>query len=211
MRGATSEKTKNRATFWPQTSIEEMAAITVPFEAVEGRLKDVMAEHGVAVVTGILTTEEERTSMENELTKDLQELLQGRKLRGSAAAAAGLLLREGPASLSLDSARALGDKERCQLRGLPQGRFAWAARMHPHVRRVYEVLHRGEGPLVSSCDNAFFAPASAPECDTNREWGHVDHNSNDRHGALLGVQPDWAVYQACPCSASMDTPSPIRT
>lgn len=76
----------------------------------------------------------------------------------------------------------------CQRRGLPQGRFAWACRLHPNVRRVYELLH-GTNDLVCAMDNPFFAKRDQAEADSNRNWPHVDHNSHDV------LTADWDVWQ----------------
>jgi hypothetical protein len=80
--------------------------------------------------------------------------------------------------------------------GLPQGRLAWAGRLHPCFRHVYEVIH-GTDALVSSCDNGFFSPAAYREQTSNRNWPHVDHNAHDMRfsdesGTPLG---QWDVFQ----------------
>merc|ERR1711963_886365 len=92
----------------------------------------------------------------------------------------------------------LGEKDldRCQLRGLPHGRFAWGSRLLPNVRHCYEVIH-GTKDLVSSCDNPFFAPASRPQRQENTSWPHVDQNASDQRfcddeGKAVG---DWEVFQ----------------
>lgn len=41
----------------------------------------------------------------------------------------------------VESLQLLGEKERCQLRGLPHGRFAWTCRSLPGVGRCYGAIH----------------------------------------------------------------------
>lgn len=94
------------------------------------------------------------------------------------------------------SMHGLGQQDRCQLRGLPHGAFAWESRLHPRVRRVYEAIH-GTSDLVSSCDNSFFACGASRKASENRNWPHVDHNKHDvsvedAEGCPIG---DWDVYQ----------------
>merc|ERR1719476_310984 len=94
------------------------------------------------------------------------------------------------------SMESLGRMERCQLRGLPHGRFAWATRLHPRVRHVYEVIH-GTSALVSSCDNSFFAPPTHGEETRNKDWPHVDQNIHDaRFADDEGIPVGrWSVFQ----------------
>jgi len=162
-------------------SSEEVAAITVPFAEVDSMLKRVLDEHGAALVLGVADTEECQ-QLESLFREDLREVCCGSKQ----------LPRKFPSA----SVSGLGEMNRCQLRGLPHGRFAWAARLHPQVRRVYEVLH-GTGDLVSSCDNSFFAPGDAGGADRNRSWPHVDHNCHDHSvvDADGNAISDWQVYQ----------------
>lgn len=100
----------------------------------------------------------------------------------------------------------LGQKQRCQLRGLPHGRFAWAARLHDGVRTVYETIH-GTDALVSSCDNSFFTPLADAEQTSNRSWPHVDQNVHDaRFTDDMGVPVgEWEVYQGLVYVWSSDT------
>lgn len=66
-------------------------------------------------------------------------------------------------------------------RGLPHGRFSWAARLNPRVLRVYEILHGcPSSHLVSSCDNAFFSPDLSAVLTL--EEGRASH-ANASHGA----------------------------
>jgi len=178
-------------------SQEEVDAITVPFDDIETRLSSVLARHGAAVVTGV-ANEEDCGQLEAMFSEDLQELIDREaleKANAAVAAAADTVARD-PRAWPAASMKGLGNINRCQLRGLPHGRFAWAARLNPRVRRTYEVLH-GTNELVSSCDNSFFAPGSSPEEDSNRNWPHVDHNKHDNSVVDEDGTPisDWDVYQ----------------
>jgi len=175
----------------------EVAAITVPTTEVEARLRQVLDRYGAAIVTDVLSPQE-RERFEALFAADLSDLLDLEAAKAAdedglkVATHAVANLREWP----LASAELLGQLERCQLRGLPHGRFAWAGRLHPRVRRAYEVIH-GTNELVSSCDNSFFAPAAHPEQTTNKNWPHVDHNKHDfstcdDEGVPLS---DWEVFQ----------------
>jgi len=98
------------------------------------------------------------------------------------------------ASLTLSSwpsdvGNALGQSDRCVLRGLPQSKFAWECRLLRTVRSCFETLY-GTSQLVTSLDNTFFAPPSAPEQRTNREWPHVDFNTT------LSAVKGWDCYQS---------------
>jgi len=129
---------------------------------------------------------------------DLQELIDSKALKeaNAAVAAAAARAARDPRAFPAASMKGLGNINRCQLRGLPHGRFAWASRLNPRVRRVYEVLH-GTTELVSSCDNSFFAPGSSLGVDSNRSWPHVDHNKHDHSVVDAEGAPisDWEVYQ----------------
>jgi len=181
----------------PVMAEEEVAAITVSFEDIEGLLLSVLETHGSAVVTGV-ASEEDCQQLQAMFCEDLQEVFDGEALKvanADVASAAARVVRD-PRSWPMASMEGLGKMNRCQLRGLPHGRFAWAARLNPRLRRVYEVLH-GTTELVSSCDNSFFAPGSCRGACENRSWPHVDHNKHDlsvvdQDGAPIS---DWEVYQ----------------
>lgn len=181
----------------PIMRVEDVAVITVPFEDIEARLALVLATHGCAVVTGVANVEECQ-QLEAMFCQDLQEIVDGDALKKADAdveRAAAAVVKD-PRLWPQASMQGLGNMNRCQLRGLPHGRFAWAARLNPRLRRVYEVLH-GTTKLVSSCDNSFFAPGSSCGNQSNRSWPHVDHNKHDysvvdEDGAPIS---EWEVYQ----------------
>jgi len=179
----------------PLMSPAESQQITVPFDEVRDRLGAVLEQHGAAIVTGILGPEE-CSEMEQHFSADLNELLDAEAAEAAGLAAAGERAVADVRGWPLASLEALGIMERCQLRGLPHGNFAWAGRLHPRVRQVYEIIH-GTQELVSSCDNSFFAPASHGEQHTNKSWPHVDINIHDasiwdEDGLPLS---QWEVFQ----------------
>lgn len=183
----------------PQMSPEEASALTVKMEEVDAKLTDVLDRYGAAIVTGVLS-EEECQEYEKLFTEDLSELVDMDEVQSSSAevqAAAAAALKDvhqwPTASVPL-----LGMKERCQHRGLPHGRFAWAGRLNRNVRHCYEIIH-GTTALVSSCDNSFFAPVGTPEKATNDNWPHVDHNKHDNRfwddAEPCTSVSEWEVYQ----------------
>lgn len=152
----------------------------VPFDRVETQLPSVMAEHGVAIVTGCVDAEG-CAALEQEFARDLESLIDVTEAKKSGRALGSLAeaVATDVTKFPLVSIDRLGEKHRCQLHGLPHGRFAWAGRLHPNVQRCFRVLHPEAQRLVSACDNAFFSPADTPEESDNRDWPHVDQNSND--------------------------------
>jgi len=181
----------------PLMGPEEVASISVPFTEIEARLKQVLEQHGAAIVTDVLSAQDSER-MEGLFAADLCELLDmsaakqaGQEVEEAAKRATANIRNWPMSSVSL-----LGQMERCQLRGLPHGRFAWAARLHPNVRRTYEVIH-DTNQLVSSCDNSFFATPAHREQTSTRNWPHVDHNKHDYseyddEGVPIS---EWEVYQ----------------
>lgn len=170
----------------------ETEAITVDYEEVTSRLEEVMAKMGVAIVRGVLGPED-AAELESALKEDLEELVDADAMDRADASVQTAWQRACQEGLQAWPAATLADvgaRGRFQDRGLPHGRFAWRARVHPKVRRVYEVLH-GTADLVSSCDNAFVANASQPMAQSNKNWPHVDQNDHDARIPSA----EWNVYQ----------------
>lgn len=176
---------------------EQVAQLTIPFADITSGLQRILDEYGCAIVTGVASPEE-CARLETLFAEDLVDLIDSgaaQKASGAVANVAGKI-EEHVRAFPLASGPLLGDKERCQLRGLPHGRFAWGARLLSNVRHCYEVMH-GTKDLVSSCDNSFFSPSSSEKQTQNRSWPHVDHNCNDNRffdvdGQAVG---NWEVYQ----------------
>lgn len=170
----------------------EAAAITIRYDEIETRLKDTMERKGVAIVSGVLGRKDLEES-ECALRQDMKELVDTDALvvaDPSVQAAWQRVCQEGLHSWPADSLADVGARGRFQDRGMPHGRFAWKVRTHPHVKRVYEVLH-GTSDLVSSCDNAFVANTTQPETNSNKWWPHVDQNDHDTRLPCSS----WDIYQ----------------
>lgn len=181
----------------PMMSLEEAAAMTVPCSEVGTMLRPILERFGAAIVTDVLS-KSECEEFERLFVSDLQGLIDNDAMRKADSEMTEVARRasEEVHSLPLATAECLGAINRCQLRGLPHGRFAWAGRLHPNVRRCYEVMHETK-KLVSSCDNSFFAPDADGEQATNKNWPHVDHNNNDNSIFDEDGVPvsEWEVYQ----------------
>eukprot|EP00411_Alexandrium_monilatum_P102678 CAMPEP_0175784934 /NCGR_PEP_ID=MMETSP0097-20121207/79070_1 /TAXON_ID=311494 /ORGANISM="Alexandrium monilatum, Strain CCMP3105" /LENGTH=324 /DNA_ID=CAMNT_0017095833 /DNA_START=96 /DNA_END=1067 /DNA_ORIENTATION=+ len=137
-------------------------------------MAEVLQDHGCAIVTGV-ASEEDCTRLAGLFAQDLGDLIDKeavQKLGSSAMQKVAAAVAENPRAWPLGSLPLLGNLQRCQLRGLPHGRFAWGCRLLPNVRRCYEAAE-------------------------NKFWPHVDHNAHDRRifddlGEVVG---DWEVYQ----------------
>lgn len=171
---------------------QEAAAVTVTFDEAVERLSAVIEEHGMAIVTDVLGSED-IAKLEDALAEDLRELVDVERVKaagGSVHSAWQHVAEEGLRSWPEARLMDLGGRGRFQDRGLPHGRFAWQSRLHRRVKRVYEILHC-TADLVSSCDNAFVANATQAETTTNKYWPHVDQNDHDTKVPCK----DWMVYQ----------------
>jgi len=194
---AMSSTAKGKKLRAPLLSPDAVAQLTVQMADVETSLPAVLEQHGCAIVSGV-ASDEECAHLEGLFAQDLMDLVDfpaAQKAGGNVQQTAENLTKTVRA-WPLGSMEILGKKNRCQLRGLPHGRFAWQCRLHQNVRRCYEVVH-GTRELVSSCDNPFFAPPAQAEQHDNRYWPHVDHNLHDRRffdedGHAVG---DWDVFQ----------------
>jgi ribA/ribD-fused uncharacterized protein len=176
---------------------EKVARFTVRMDDVETALRPVLDEYGCAIVTDV-ATHEDCAQLQQLFAEDLGALIDASALQKAAPAVRRAFEKMGTdvSQWPEECMSLLGDLNRCQLRGLPHGRFAWGGRLHSNVRRCYEVIHNTRD-LVSSCDNSFFAPASQPQAHQNRAWPHVDQNQNDQRifddeGLPVG---DWEVFQ----------------
>lgn len=172
----------------------QAAKLTVPIENVETDLVARLEEHGCAIVSGVATLEE-CNFLEHLFAEDLKDVVDVDALRTSGSAVAKVV--DDVHAWPLASLEFLGGLERCQIRGLPHGRFAWECRLLPNIRRCFEIIHETDD-LVCSLDTSFFAPDVHPEAHLNRSWPHVDQNSNDNrffdeNGVPTGA---WEVFQS---------------
>lgn len=181
----------------PLLSPDDVAQLTVRMADIETSLPAVLEQHGCAIVSGVVS-DEECIHLEGLFAQDLLDLVDvpaAQQARGKVQQTVERLM-EDVRAWPLGSMGILGQLDRCQLRGLPHGRFAWQCRLHQNVRRCYEVVH-GTQELVSSCDNPFFAPPAREEQHQNKSWPHFDHNLHDKRffdGAGHAVG-EWAVFQ----------------
>jgi len=174
----------------------EAAALTVDFACLgaEDGLLRTLEEMGAAIVTGVLSAEE-AAAFERLLAEDLAELVDGAAAEraGGPVLEAWLSAKErgvlGWPAASLMMLGGMGGAF-LQRHGLPHGRFAWAARLHPKVRAVYEHIY-GSSDLVVSCDNPFAASDEQEESEENGCWPHVDQNLHDPRYPMA----EWKVYQ----------------
>jgi len=181
----------------PLMTDPEVSQVTVAFSDISKRLRSVLDKFGMAVITEVASPDE-RQRLEHLFSQDLAELIDkdAAARAGADFAAVAKAAAADPKSWPLSSMQLLGPLERAKERGLPHGRFSWAARMLPRVRAVYELLH-GTKDLVSSCDNAFFAPPAHKQENSNRVFPHVDQNSHDTNYVDLDGKSmaDWDCYQ----------------
>ena len=161
-------------------------------EREEKGVEGVMRDLGFCIVKNVLTSDE-CVAMEKLMNEDLMELVDEEEVAKSTKSvqeAWEKAKQQGVGEWPAGSLEVLGDKNRFQLRGLPHGRFAWACRLHPNVRKVYEILHHSKH-LVSSFDNTFVANRSSANRKSNPLWPHVDQNDCDTSRHFKS----WNVYQ----------------
>jgi len=172
--------------FAPLMSSALQKAITVRLEDVETKLKHVLDDYGVAVVSCVVPTDVELQELESFFKEDLAELIDARLAEDSEVYKR--FQEDGPRSLPLGSAKRLSRGNGFLLsRCLPHGRFAWAVRKNANVERVYRALHAEElqqsGPgkqgLVASMDVTFFSPDAEPVGSAADFSAHCDQNRND--------------------------------
>ena len=160
-------------------SDEEVSRLTVWMGGVHGdggaRLRAVMDKYGCAVVRDVLSAEE--TALHEELWhNDLTALAAASADAAATKRAYEKLCKEG---VEHWPAQTLFADRFSHRRGLEQGGYAWAARLHPNVRRVYEFLHGVESPdeLCVGMDAVFFNPTDEASTQENEYWMHSDQNS----------------------------------
>jgi len=177
-------------------SAEEIAHSTIPFEQIKERLKATLDEHGAAVVSGVIPTEEELEEFENDFAEDLQDLIDTESLE-----MAPQEVRDAYERFLTEGLRAFPQRtaERnltaaagfALFRCLAHGRFSWRVRRHPRVHEVFRTLYPMENSdLVTSLDVPFFSPGGKAT-ETSKFSAHVDQNANDVRPGLA----DCEIYQ----------------
>lgn len=169
----------------PPMTQAEYDRIAIPLQDVHRGLRQIMEEHGCAIVTGVVASAQELSEMEADFQQDLIDLVDQDALLEapeSVRAAYRRLVEEGPGAVPLATAarhltQAAGFVlERC----LNHGRFAWRARRHPGVHAAFRALFPDEGgKLVTSLDVTFFTPKGQPPAKENQFSAHADQNRND--------------------------------
>eukprot|EP01062_Namystynia_karyoxenos_P004250 TRINITY_DN114_c0_g1_i1.p1 TRINITY_DN114_c0_g1~~TRINITY_DN114_c0_g1_i1.p1 ORF type:complete len:533 (+),score=160.93 TRINITY_DN114_c0_g1_i1:86-1684(+) len=181
---------------FPVMSPAELAPLTLPASAPPEQLRAVLERWGACLVTGVLGPAD-CAAMEQLWHSDLLQLADEERAREEddpgVLAAYGGLRDGGPAQWPRDWDRELGWKFASQ-RGTPHGSFAWAARLHPGVRRVFaDIFDTTPDQLAVGLDNTFWAAADAPAARANKEWLHCDQNHNTKMTwrAVQGVVYVW--------------------
>mmetsp|Transcript_32687 Transcript_32687/g.74708 ORF Transcript_32687/g.74708 Transcript_32687/m.74708 type:complete len:473 (+) Transcript_32687:69-1487(+) len=198
-------ESKDGEVHFPVMTASEMERYMVPCTASPEKLREVYEEHGVVIVTDVLTADE-CNIMENLLLQDFLQLVdKSAPLDPIAAEALQRLSDEGLRAWPAWWSRELGFKGMASQRGLPQGWFAWAARLHPHVRQVFANLYNvPKEELAVGLDLAFFSATDADPATTNPEWLHVDQNH--RTGATWecaqGVLYIWPCSESSSCTVA---------
>jgi len=180
---------------FPQMSESELAAITVPVSAGAAHLQDVFRREGCALVTGVLTSEE-CARLEELWKEDLLSLIdEEQDLPAGIVEVLGRVQKEGCGAWPAAWSALLGKKGCASQRGLPHGAFAWAARLHPNVRRVFaELFGVVAEELAVGLDVPFWkASDTIFRQDTNPQWLHVDQNhaTGLTHMCAQGVLYVW--------------------
>lgn len=88
----------------------------------------------------------------------------------------------------------LGTNGCASQRCLPHGGFAWAARLHPQVKRVFASLFDvSPAELSTGTDVVFWSAAGAEAAPDNAQWLHVDQNhcSGLTHLCAQGILYIW--------------------
>mmetsp|Transcript_87480 Transcript_87480/g.260968 ORF Transcript_87480/g.260968 Transcript_87480/m.260968 type:complete len:613 (-) Transcript_87480:32-1870(-) len=181
----------------PVMTEEELRRVSLPFSGVSERLRETLAEHGVAIVTDVIA-EDELAALEAEFARDLRDLVDEEALDKAGPEAAGV--REAYGQFRARGPRAFPVKDIKRVTAaagfsvkncLSHGRFAWSVRRHPNVKAVYQAIYPEAGALVSSMDVTFFTPEGAPAKERNRFSAHVDQNASDARPGLS----EWESYQ----------------
>jgi hypothetical protein len=186
----------------PHTFLElspsELAPLTVPFKDIS-RLPAVLEEHGVAVVPDLLSADE-CAALKGMFSHDLYATLAEPQCALRAAEAAGppsatlaAALREvlaagpGHAAHVWPPGTPVGRRGFASERSLPHGRFAWASRLHAHVRACFASLH-GTDDLCVGLDQPMFVPRGvADAAESSSLWPHADQNEHCRQGGADAV------------------------
>eukprot|EP01059_Diplonema_ambulator_P019771 TRINITY_DN33424_c0_g1_i1.p1 TRINITY_DN33424_c0_g1~~TRINITY_DN33424_c0_g1_i1.p1 ORF type:complete len:474 (+),score=103.67 TRINITY_DN33424_c0_g1_i1:52-1422(+) len=167
----------------PMMSAEEVKSISVKFSDVaeDGgeSLRAVLDEHGVAIVQDCVNAAELRVF--EELWKaDLLTLAGPVKTSRQPMVVKNAYKKIAEKGVThWPIATHLGTKF-ANVGGLTSGGYAWASRLHPNVKTVFQNIHQDED-LVVGMDNVFFTPKAKPPLRNNEYWLHADQNTHESH------------------------------
>ncbi|KAJ9449330.1 hypothetical protein DIPPA_27085 [Diplonema papillatum] len=183
----------------PVMTAAEAAAITCDFSAGPDVIRSLLSEHGVAIIRDVVTPAENQL-LEDLWKHDLMRLAASSASPDSARCVQNAYRRLAESGPSGWPEASLPDEER----GLPQGGYAWAARLHPNVKKVFSWVHGcGEADLCCGMDKVFFDSQALPEAESDDYWMHVDYNAR--------VLPGRACYQGFLYTWSSEDPTASTT
>mmetsp|Transcript_32338 Transcript_32338/g.53507 ORF Transcript_32338/g.53507 Transcript_32338/m.53507 type:complete len:396 (+) Transcript_32338:119-1306(+) len=146
----TIENSERKGEAFPVMSEQELALLLVPFTTSPkfgAELRQTLAQQGVAVVTGILTSKE---------LEGFEMLWQDERQQ--------------------EPPHPLGSPDPIRWQS-SHGEFMWRARLHPRVRASFaSAFNVEESSLTASADVLFWADKCTPTAEFNKEWLHVDQN-----------------------------------
>jgi len=167
---------RNGGAWFPMMSPEEVAPLTVDCSAPPATIRSKLVEHGVCLVTGVLTPEECKL-LEQVWSNDLVSVLDDAPKTGEFDDIIAHLRRGDLTAWPAEWSTILGRKNMASQRGAPHGGFAWTARLNPTVRHIFASLFEvSEEDLCVGLDLPFWSAANSPSAKQNVEWLHVDQN-----------------------------------
>lgn len=161
--------------YYPIMSDDEVAAISVPASAPSDQVRSTLVEHGVCLVTDVLT-QSECHDLESLWNADLVSVL-GSAKEDANKAAIKALREQGSEVWPGQWSHVLGKKGCVSHRALPHGQFAWSARLHPGIRKIFaDIFETPSDNLAVGLDCTFWSATDAPAAESNAEWLHCDQN-----------------------------------
>mmetsp|Transcript_135928 Transcript_135928/g.253985 ORF Transcript_135928/g.253985 Transcript_135928/m.253985 type:complete len:433 (+) Transcript_135928:75-1373(+) len=178
----------------PVMTAEEVSKIVVPFAAVRQSLRSTLEEHGLAIVTDVISAEEV-SAMERFFMNDVLNVIDEEKVSSAPQIvqdAYSEFKSKGLQALPLRTASEITQAAGFALdRCLPHGTFAWAARKHPNVHKTFQAIFPNAEGFVTSVDVPFFTPGGQKRATKAKFTAHVDQNKHDIRPGLA----DCEVYQ----------------
>eukprot|EP00418_Pyrodinium_bahamense_P089826 CAMPEP_0179040498 /NCGR_PEP_ID=MMETSP0796-20121207/15678_1 /TAXON_ID=73915 /ORGANISM="Pyrodinium bahamense, Strain pbaha01" /LENGTH=437 /DNA_ID=CAMNT_0020736845 /DNA_START=72 /DNA_END=1385 /DNA_ORIENTATION=+ len=188
----------------PPMTEEEQKQLTVPLGSVNGRLRSTLEEHGVAIITDVVSAGE-LAELEADFAEDLRELVDVEALQSAPEAvrrAYQQFLQKGPSAFPLlTTSQLTASAGFTVLRCLSHGRFAWRIRRHPSVHAVFRAVYPDAERLVTSLDVTFFSPEGHQPVESNSFSAHVDQNRHDVRRGLASCESYQSVLYAWPSEA----------